>query len=133
MSTDVAAIVREATDASDGERILFPEVVRMIAEAGVERYHADLVCATKTYYLPDGRFEVVGCMPVEKPAAAFSAPAVEAAVRTIQRGEIAYREFCRRIAAAGCVGYFVTVAGRRAVYYGRTGDTHVEWFPSPGR
>jgi hypothetical protein len=24
---------------------------------------------------------------------------------------------------------FVSLAGRRAVYYGRTGDEHVEWFP----
>jgi uncharacterized protein YbcV (DUF1398 family) len=54
---------------------------------------------------------------------------VEQAVRATQRGEIRYREFCRRIAAAGCVGYFVSLAGRRAVYYGRTIDTYVERFP----
>jgi uncharacterized protein YbcV (DUF1398 family) len=45
------------------------------------------------------------------------------------RQEIAYREFCRQIADAGCVGYFVSLAGPRAVYYGRTGDERVEWFP----
>ena len=59
----------------------------------------------------------------------FSAEGVEKAVRAIQRQQIAYREFCRLIADAGCVGYFVSLAGRRAVYYGRTGDEHVEWFP----
>ena len=59
----------------------------------------------------------------------FSAEGVEKAVRAIQRQEIAYRKFCRLIADAGCVGYFVSLAGRRAVYYGRTGDEHVEWFP----
>jgi uncharacterized protein YbcV (DUF1398 family) len=58
----------------------------------------------------------------------FSAEGVEKAVRANQRQEIAYREFCRLIAGAGCVGYFVSLAGRRAVYYGRTGDEHVEWF-----
>ena len=42
---------------------------------------------------------------------------------------IKYREFCDRIAASGCVGYFVSFAGHRAAYYGRTGDTYVEWFP----
>jgi hypothetical protein len=48
-------------------------------EVGVERYHADLVCSTKTYYMPDGRFEVVGCHEVGRPAAALSAAGVEAA------------------------------------------------------
>ena len=34
-----------------------------------------------------------------------------------------------RAAEAGCVGYMAFMAGRRVVYYGRTGDSHVEWFP----
>ena len=63
-------------------------------------------------------------------ASGFLAEGVEKAVRAIQRQDIAYREFCRRIADAGCVGYFVSLAGRRAVYYGRAGDEHVEWFPA---
>jgi hypothetical protein len=31
--------------------------------------------------------------------------------------------------AAGCVGYFVQIAGRRTLYFGRNGETHVELFP----
>ena len=54
---------------------------------------------------------------------------VMAAIGAIQQGQIRYREFCARIAASGCVGYLVSLAGRRAVYYGRTGETHVEYFP----
>ncbi len=50
-------------------------------------------------------------------------------MRAVQGGRIRYREFCARIAAAGCVGYFVSIPGRRAVYYGRTADSHTEWFP----
>jgi hypothetical protein len=60
----------------------------------------------------------------------FSAARVEAAVRAIQRKEIGYHEFCERIAAAGCVGYVVSLVGRRAVYYGRGFDTYVEPFPA---
>ncbi len=30
---------------------------------------------------------------------------------------------------AGCAGYFVSLIGRRAVYFGRTAETHVEPFP----
>jgi uncharacterized protein YbcV (DUF1398 family) len=64
------------------------------------------------------------------PASAFAADGVAAAVRAIQQQKIQYREFCERIAQAGCVGYIVSMAGRRAVYYGRTGDSYVEPFPA---
>src|SRR5206468_2255384 len=111
------------------ERITFPEVVKALMEVGIERYHADLVASRKTYYLANGDFEEVEVDDVPAAALTFSAEGVETAVRAIQRHEIAYRGFCRQIADAGCVGYFVSLAGRRAVYYGRTGDEHVEWFP----
>lgn len=32
--------------------------------------------------------------------------------------------------AAGCAGYLVSLPGRRVVYYGRTGETHVELIPA---
>jgi uncharacterized protein YbcV (DUF1398 family) len=122
-------VVREMSEASDEERITFPEVVKALMAAGIERYHADLVAGRKTYYLPSGDFEETPAHKAAGAAMTFSGEGVEKEVRAIQRQEIAYREFCRRIADAGCVGYFVSLAGRRAVYYGRTGDEHVEWFP----
>lgn len=33
-------------------------------------------------------------------------------------------------AAAGFEGYLVSLPGRRAVYFGRTAETHVEHFPA---
>jgi hypothetical protein len=42
----------------------------------------------------------------------------------------AYKGFCEKVLAAGCAGYIVSLAGRRAVYFGRTAETHVELFPS---
>ena len=130
MDSHVIDVVREASRASDEERVTFPQVVGSLIAAGVERYHADLVRAQKTYYLPNGEAEAVANHALAVgPAAAFSADCVQAAVRAIQRGEIRYREFCARIAAAGCVGYFVFIAGQRAVYYGRTGEMYTEWFP----
>jgi uncharacterized protein YbcV (DUF1398 family) len=108
-------IAREVTKASDEQRIAFPDVVKALMEVGVERYHADLVTASKTYYMPDGSFEVTPSHLTAKAATQFDARSVEAAVRAI--------------AAAGCVGYFVSLAGKRATYYGRTTDTYVEWFP----
>jgi uncharacterized protein YbcV (DUF1398 family) len=129
MDSHAKDVVREMTRASDEERITFPEVVGALTKAGVERYHADLVCASKTYYMPDGSFETTACHATDAAAPAFSAAGVDAAVRAVQAQRIRYREFCRQIAAAGCVGYFVTLAGRCAVYYGRGGETHVERFP----
>jgi uncharacterized protein YbcV (DUF1398 family) len=129
MDEHVKDVVRAMTRASDEERIAFPDVVANLAAAGIERYYADLVCSTKTYYTPEGSFEVTPCHVAPAPAEAFSAEGVNAAVRASQSGAIRYGEFCARIAAAGCVGYVVTLAGKRAVYYGRTGDSHTEWFP----
>jgi uncharacterized protein YbcV (DUF1398 family) len=131
MDAHVKRVMQECTEASDEERIPFPEVVMKLMEVGVERYHADLLRAEKTYYLPNGDSEIVPNRAVAGvPAREFSVAGVEAAVRAIQAQRIKYKEFCERIIAAGCVGYFVSLAGRRAVYYGRTGDSHVEWFPT---
>ncbi len=129
MDTATTNIVIEMTRASDEERITFPEVVSTLTAAGVERYHADFASGERVFYLPDGTTERVPAHRVPQAAERFSAEAVNAAVRGIQRGEFQYREFCNRIARAGCVGYHVFVAGRRAVYYGRNGDMHVEHFP----
>ena len=37
----------------------FPAIVGKLIEAGVERYHADLVRSEKTFYLPNGESETV--------------------------------------------------------------------------
>jgi uncharacterized protein YbcV (DUF1398 family) len=134
MDAQVRDVIVEATRASDEERVTFGEVVMKLMQAGVERYHADLLRGEKTYYLPGGQSEVIAGDPVSvAPAREFSAAGVEAAVRDIQAGKIQYRAFCARIAAAGCVGYHVSLVGQRAVYYGRTSDIHVEWFPGAKR
>jgi uncharacterized protein YbcV (DUF1398 family) len=129
MQADTVKVMQECTEASDGERMSFPEVVMKLMQAGVERYHADLLRSEKIYYLPSGESHRVPATPMQAtPASAFAADGVAAAVRAIQQRKIQYREFCERIAQAGCVGYIVSMAGRRAVYYGRTGDSYVEPF-----
>lgn len=79
----------EATRASDEERVTFGEVVKNLAGASIERYHADLLRGEKTYYLPNGESEVVkGKAVATAPARSFSAAGVDAAVRAIQGGRI---------------------------------------------
>lgn len=131
MKPETIQIMQECAEASDQERITFPEVVMKLMAAGVERYHADLLRGERTFYMPSGESHRVSTEPSsETPANAFDAGDVEAAIRAIQQQKIKYREFCDRIVRAGCVGYMVSLAGRRAVYYGRTGDNYVERFPN---
>jgi len=108
----------------------FPEVIRRLSAAGVERYHVDLSRDEATYYLPSGEAHALplglGGQPI---AAEFDAGAVKAAVRGAQRGEVLFPEFVRRIKVAGCVEYHTRITGRRVQYLGRTGDLHVEPFP----
>ena len=130
MDEQTQKIVIECTRASDEEREAFPVIVQKLMSAGVERYHADLVKNDKTYYLPDGSYatvpsHAVGALPAQR----FVAEQIEAAVRASQQQQIGYRTFCRRVVEAGCAGYWVSIAGKRAVYYGRSGETHVELFP----
>ena len=63
-------------------------------------------------------------------AADFDAAAIAAIIRRVQQGALRYPEFCAEVMRAGCAGYLVSLPGRRAVYFGRTGETHVEHFPA---
>ena len=130
MNPNTHDVLVECTEGSTNERLTFPEVVGKLMTAGVERYTADLTRAEKTYYLPDGGNETLKMYAISKtPAERFSADGVQAALRAIQQQKIKYRGFCEQIAEAGCVGYVVSIAGKRALYYGRTGEIYVEMFP----
>ncbi len=123
-------IQRCAQGALTGE-LSFPEIVGRLAEIGVERYHADYSRREITYYLPDGDSLVVSTPhKSHETAAEFSISAVEAAVRQSQQNEHTYLDFIGKTMAAGCVGYFVQISGRRVIYFGRNGESHTEHFPS---
>jgi len=108
----------------------FGEIVGALIGAGVESYFADYRCGTTTYYLPDGEAVTTALpMPELRAAQAFSADAVQAAVRGAQSGKVKYPEFVRLSLSAGCVGYIVWIAGRHVSYFGRRGETHIEHFP----
>jgi uncharacterized protein YbcV (DUF1398 family) len=130
-SQERIAVMKECKGQSLQGMVSFPEVVRRLRGVGVERYHVDLSRDETTYYLPGGESHVFATEgPREAIAEAFDAVAVERSVRAIQRGEIIFPEFLRRIMAAGCVGYFTQIAGLRVQYIGRTGDMHIEPFPT---
>jgi uncharacterized protein YbcV (DUF1398 family) len=110
----------------------FPVVVGRLAEAGVTSYTADLVALRKTYHNAGSQSHDEAMPLVEAPAiaAAFDADRVAATVKAIQRQEIGYGEFLRRIMAAGCSHYEVFFDGRKAMYFGRDGQFYTEPFPA---
>ena len=133
MDAKAQAAVIECSRASEEGRMSFPQVVATLAAAGVESYVADFRRSTKTYYLPDGEsLEVAAEKVAAQPARAFDIPTIQAAIREAQANgpDYTYRSFCEKVVRAGCAGYIVSILGRRAVYFGRTAETHVEMFPS---
>lgn len=127
MKTD---IIKECTSLSLAEKITFPQVVMKLAEAGVERYIADLVGKKKFSYGSEGETHTgdLAFDGVTIPEH-FDAAAVKQTIADIQQGRIQYQTFLRRIMEAGCAHYEVFIKGRRAVYFGRNGMQHIEEFP----
>ncbi len=127
-----ANVIHESTSASLEGRIAFPQVVANLSKIGIERYHADLVRKEKVFYAKDGETFIERLVFSDAPEVApeFRGDEVQATVKTIQRGEIQYQEFLRRVMRAGTSAYDVFIDGRHAVYYGRKGETYVENFPN---
>lgn len=131
MNAEHTQVIQECARGALTGELDFPDIVARLTQIGVERYHADYSRQEITYYFPNG-----DSLPVATPhldqtiAAEFSSSAVAVAVRQSQRNDHSYRDFVRKTMAAGCVGYFVQITGRRAVYFGRNGDSHTEYFPA---
>ena len=62
-------------------------------------------------------------------AGEFSSSEVTAAIRGAQADQIRYPEFMKRAAAAGVIAYWAFFTGRKVIYFGRKGESHVEEFP----
>lgn len=125
------SVILECTRLSFAGQQTFPQTVAALKQVGVERYVADLVRLEKTHYSVCGD-SVVSPLPLaEGPqvAQAWSVEGVVAAVRAIQQRQIDYPRFLRQIMSSGCVSYMVFLDGRKAMYFGRGGDFHVENFP----
>ncbi len=132
MNEHKRSVAKACLDGAETNSMSFPEIVGTLMQAGFESYAIDFRRATATYYLPDGdSLELPAHKPDVPIAAAFDASAVQAAIREAQQlvAGYTYKGFCRKVAAAGCAGYIVSFSGRRALYFGRTAETHVERFP----
>lgn len=126
-------ILEQCTAGAFDGSVPFPETVARITADGVEWYSANLIFGMKTYYGADLTHHQIPWPAWQTPEIAdgFSAEAVSAAIRVSQARQITYPEFLVRIAAAGVVYYTVHLQGRKAIYFGRHGDSFTEPFPKP--
>jgi uncharacterized protein YbcV (DUF1398 family) len=131
-STELETIARGCLDAAERGTMTFPEIAGSLMRAGFEGYAVDFRRDRVTYYHRDG---ATAYLPEHDPDPRVADRFDELAIR----GAIAeapslapgytYPGFCRKVRAAGCAGYQVSFPGRRAVYCGKTGESHVENFP----
>jgi uncharacterized protein YbcV (DUF1398 family) len=123
-------VIHEVLAESQAGRLIFPEVVRRLLEAGVESYFCDLAIGQETFYMIDGATCIERMtLPNAPVAEEFELSAVVAAIRGAQSDTIRYPEFVKRSAAAGVIGYWAFLAGRKVIYFGRKGELHIEDFP----
>jgi uncharacterized protein YbcV (DUF1398 family) len=123
-------VIHEVLAESQAGKLIFPEVVRRLLEAGVESYFCDLATGQETFYLSDGHTHVEKMtLPLRPIAEDFSSTELLAAIRGAQTDTIRYPEFVKRSAAAGVIAYWAFLTGKKVVYFGRKGESHTEEFP----
>jgi uncharacterized protein YbcV (DUF1398 family) len=132
MNTNWKDVARATLEGSESGATTFPQDVQTLMEAGFDGYAVDFRRSTRTYYMPNGEAIEPKMEPTSAQVAArFDAAVVKEAIREVQAlvSGYTYKGFCAKVAGAGCAGYFVSLPGKRVLYYGRTGETHTEYFP----
>jgi uncharacterized protein YbcV (DUF1398 family) len=131
------SVAKVCLERAEDNTMAFPQIVGTLMQEGFEGYAIDFRRALATYYMPDGDSVEVPAheIPAHKInvpiAPAFDAMRVQSAIKEAQQlvPGYTYLGFCKKVASAGCAGYIVSFSGRRALYIGRTAETHVEHFP----
>jgi uncharacterized protein YbcV (DUF1398 family) len=130
MQQNLKDLARTCLDGAESGALAFPDIVGQLMGTGFDGYALDYRAGTATYYGPEGDSVTLGIasFPV---APHFDAGGIKAAIREAQQQVpgYTYQGFCRKVTVAGCAGYLVSFSGRRVLYFGRTGETHVEHFP----
>jgi uncharacterized protein YbcV (DUF1398 family) len=110
--------------------LTFPEVVGRLLGAGVESYFVDFARREESFYLTGGESHSEAMsLPCGAIAEDFSRDGIVAAIRGAQADTIRYPEFVERSTAAGVIAYWAFLTGKKVIYFGRKGETHIEEFP----
>ena len=131
MTSNWQDVARATLQGAETDTMTFPQSVKLLMDAGFDGYAVDFRTFTRAYYMPNG--DVLALQAERTPAVAdrFNAASVVEAIREAQAQAhgYTYKGFCSKVAKAGCAGYIVSLSGKRVLYYGRTGETHTEYFP----
>ena len=125
------SLIQHLSDATLNGTMSFPEIVGQLISMGVEYYYVDYVKQRKAFYNAAGEAveTIITYENLPAIATAFDAITLKAIILDSQQNHQPYEAFTRRAMAAGVVGYFAFLSGKRVVYWGRLGDSHTEWFP----
>lgn len=132
MDTQRIAIAEKCLQGAYDNTMTFPDIVGTLIEAGFEGYIVDYRRGMTAYFLPNGESLELKNHPSEGTVAAqFDQPGIAGQIKWAQVNppDYSYRAFCKNVKAMGCAGYIVSFLGRRVLYFGRTAETHVEFFP----
>lgn len=132
MNDNQRLVAKQCHSAAHDGSLDFPAIVGRLIEAGFESYTIDFRRQAATYYLPSGEcLDLPDTGDGTAVASSFDVGAIRDAIHEAQRGDAnyTYLGFCQKVKKAGCAGYIVSFTGRRAVYFGRSAETHVEHFP----
>jgi uncharacterized protein YbcV (DUF1398 family) len=125
-------VFHEIAIATQQGKMTFPQVVKGLLEVGVESYSVDFATKEKTHYLSDGTTHTVTMIFDPGPISTeFSGVDLVAAIRGAQADTVRYPEFVTRSTAAGVIGYWAFLTGKKVIYFGRKGEQHIEEFPKP--
>jgi uncharacterized protein YbcV (DUF1398 family) len=132
MDAERIAIAQSCLDAAHDGTMAFPEIVGTLIRSGFESYIVDYRRGTTTYFLPDGDSVALENHLLDGTVAPhFDQAGIATQIKWAQANpsDYSYIAFCENVKALGCAGYIVSFSGRRALYFGRTAETHVETFP----
>lgn len=132
MNAQQTAIAEKCLTGAVEGTMSFPQIVAALVEGGFDGYVVDYRRNTTTYFLPDGDSLMLDNAHSDvRVAEGFNETGLVAQIKWAQSNasDYSYGAFSDNVRGTGCAGYIVSVPGKRVVYYGRTGETHVEYMP----
>lgn len=132
MKQQLQDIAQSCMNGAESGSMTFPQIVQTLIASGFDGYLVDFRQGSITYYLPDGDMVQLKAAHVGHPVAErFDVGVIRQAIRDAQQmvAGYTYGGFCKTVTGAGCAGYCVSFPGKRVLYFGRTAETHTEFFP----
>ena len=122
------ATIDQAIHLAQKGKITFPEYVKMIAGVGVEKYSVNVASHIIVYEGADRKITKKLPCDILYVAETFDEKVLKGIIGAVQRKEIDYPVFIKRIAQAGVEAYDVDIKGKAVTYKGRV-KSYIEPFP----